>query len=77
MTKIYGKDTESIIFGEKDLYNDINKRRQALSSALQINLEVSPGVNIESKVLTEVLKKEGYSIAEGLTPDRPGLFAKC
>lgn len=74
MTKIHGKDTESIIFGEKDLYNDINKRRQALSSALQINLEVSPGVNIEPKMLTAVLKKEGYSIAEGLTPDRPGLF---
>lgn len=74
ITMIHGKNTESIIFGEKDLYNDLNKRRQALSSALQINLEVTPGVNIDPKMLTMVLKKEGYSIAEGLTPDRPGLF---
>ncbi len=68
------KTLKVLFSGEKDLYNDINKRRQALSSALQIKLEVSPGVNIKPEILTAVLKKEGYSIAEGLTPDRPGLF---
>ena len=74
VAKIYDRETSSIVFGEKDLFNEINKRRQALKSAIQIDLQLTPAVRIESSTLQKALKKDGYLVAEGSTPERPGQY---